>query len=388
MDPKPSIVIVGGGIGGLSAALGLAKAGFPVDVFEAAPAWADIGAGVTLAPNAMRGFDYLGVGDRVAKAGVEPRSQSIRHWRDDRLLFQLERGDEMRQKYGAPYVYIHRADLHAILVEAVQAAGARLHVGRKVEAVTPVTGGAQLTLEGGETFTADLLIGADGVKSVVRTLFETAAPHFTGHICFRGLIPVTPDVAHLAQNPGMHIGPSRLVVRYPVRGAQVLNLVFFVRQEGWQDDGWTIPATKAELSAHFEGWCEDIHTMIDRIDETRLYKWAINARTPLPTWRLGDTITLLGDAAHAMTPFMGQGAAAGIEDAVVLTRALQDSASLGEALARYEAARHERASFIQLESNANADRMQGQETDNFGLGGLKNEETLGLFDYDPGTVAI
>lgn len=388
MNPKPSIAIVGGGIGGLSAAVGLARAGFSVDVFEAAPAWADIGAGVTLAPNAMLGFQYLGLGDLVAKAGVEPKSQSIRHWQDNRLLFQLERGNEMREKYGAPYAYIHRADLHAILVKAVEEAGARLHIGRRVDSVAPVEGGAELTLDGGETFRADLLIGADGVKSVVRKLFEPSAPHFTGHICFRGLIPVTPDVEHLAKHPGMHIGPSRLVVRYPVRNSEVLNLVFFVRQAGWQDDGWTIPATKVELLSHFEGWCDDVHTMIGHIDESRLYKWAINARTPLSTWRIGDTITLLGDAAHAMTPFLGQGAAAGIEDAVVLTRALEASSSLDEALTRYEKARHERANFIQLESNANADRMQGQETDNFGLGGLVNEETLGLFNYDPGAVEV
>jgi salicylate hydroxylase len=388
VNPKPSIVIVGGGIGGLSAALGLARAGYSVDVYEAAPAWADIGAGVTLAPNAMHGFQYLGVGEAVAAAGVEPKSQSIRHWQDNRLLFQLERGNEMREKYGAPYVYIHRADLHAILVKAVQDAGARLHIGRKVEAVAPVAGGAQITLDDGEIVRTDLLIGADGVKSVVRRLFEETAPHFTGHMCFRALVPVDADVEHLAKNPGMHIGPSRLMVRYPVRGSEVLNLVFFVRQAGWEEDGWTIPATKAELSAHFEGWTDDIHTMIGKIDESRLYKWAINARTPLETWRKGDHITLLGDAAHAMTPFMGQGAGASIEDAVVLVRCLEASTSLDEALTRYEAARHTRASMIQLESNANADRMQGQETDNFGLGGLKNEETLGLFTYDPGAVEI
>jgi salicylate hydroxylase len=388
VNPKPSIVIVGGGIGGLSAAVGLARAGYSVDIFEAAPAWADIGAGVTLAPNAMHGFAYLGLGDLVAKAGVEPKTQTISHWQDNRVLFHLKRGDEMRQKYGAPYAYIHRADLHAILVKAVEDAGARLHIGHRVESVAPIEGGAELTLEGGDRFRADLLIGADGVKSVVRTLFEPARPHFTGHVCYRALVPVTGAVEHLAQNPGMHIGPGRLAVRYPVRNSEILNLVFFIRQPGWEDDGWTIPATKAELSEAFAGWCQDIHTMIAQIDESRLYKWAINARTPLPTWRIGDTITLLGDAAHAMTPFMGQGAAAGIEDAVVLVRALEASASLDEALTRYEAARHERASFIQLESNANADRMQGQETDTFGLGGLKNEETLGLFDYNPATVAI
>ncbi|PZR36078.1 FAD-dependent monooxygenase [Caulobacter segnis] len=388
MNPKPSIVIIGGGIGGLSAGVGLARAGYSVDIFEAAPAWADIGAGVTLAPNAMKGFQFLGLGDAVAKAGVEPKAQTIRHWQDNRLLFQFERGDEARQKYGAPYVYIHRADLHTILVKAAQDAGARLHIGRRVERVGPVEGGAELVLEDGETFRADLLIGADGVKSVVRKLFEEAKPHFTGHVCYRALIPVTPTVEDLAKNPGMHIGPSRMMVRYPVRNSEILNLVFFIRQAGWEDDGWTIPATKAELSAAFEGWCPDIHTMIAQIDESRLYKWAINARKPLPTWRVGDHITLLGDAAHAMTPFLGQGAAAGIEDAVVLVRALDASSSLDEALTRYEKARHERASFIQLESNANADRMQGQETDTFGLGGLKNEETLGLFDYDAATVEI
>ncbi len=388
VSSKPTIAIVGGGIGGLSAALGLSRAGFSVDVYEAAPAWADIGAGVTLAPNAMRGFDYLGVGEPVAKAGVEPKGQTIRHWQDNRVLFSLERGNQMREQYGAPYVYIHRADLHAILVKAVADAGGRLHIGRAVESVASLEGRAQITFTDGTSADADLLIGADGVKSVVRKLFETTAPHFTGHIAFRGLIPVTPDVAHLAENPGIHIGPGRLAVRYPVRGGEILNLVYFIRQSGWDEDGWTIRATRTELAELFAGWCDDVHLMISKIDDSKLYKWAINARQPLPTWRIDDRIVLLGDAAHAMTPFMGQGAAAGIEDAVVLTRALQLAPTVGEALARYEAARHERASFIQRESNENADRLQGQESENYGLGGLRNEETLGLFSYDCATVEI
>ncbi len=128
--------------------------------------------------------------------------------------------------------------------------------------------------------------------------------------------------------------------------------------------------------------------MITAAPEPSLFKWAINARTPLKDWVIGDKIVLMGDAAHAMTPFLGQGAACAIEDAIVLSRALAASPSVAEGLRRYTAARHDRTSFIQAESIANADRMQGDDADLFGLGKLVNEETLGLFDYDCGTVAV
>jgi salicylate hydroxylase len=179
-----------------------------------------------------------------------------------------------------------------------------------------------------------------------------------------------------------------MVVRYPVRDQKTLNLVFFARQDGWHQEGWTIPAGHADLSDMYANWCPEVAAMIDAASAQPLYKWAINARTGLDSWIFDDHITLLGDAAHAMTPFLGQGAACAIEDAVVLARALRDSASATEGLQRYEAARLERTTFIQSESNQNADRMQGDDSNLFGMVELRNAEALGLFDYDCRTTPI
>lgn len=380
---RPRILIAGGGIGGLTAAAALAQNGFPVELLEAAPEFGEIGAGVTLSPNAMRGFDYIGCMEQVAAAGVEPKRQRIQHWQDGRALLTLERADA-REKYGAPYVYIHRADLHAILVETARKAGVGLRAGAQV--VT--SEGTTVTLANGEHVSGDVLVGADGLKSAIRDRFEPVAAHFTGHVAWRAVVPVTDALRPLVDWPGIHIGPGKMITRYPVRGSTLLNLVFFARQSGWQDDGWTIAAVPGELHEVYAGWEPDVQAMIAAAEAVPHFRWALNARQPLKSWIVDGRVTLLGDAAHAMTPFLGHGAACAIEDAVILARALSAAATPEQGLQRYQDARIERTTFIQAESNANADRMQGQETDLFGLTELRNEETLGLFDYDCRTVAV
>lgn len=380
---RPSVVIVGGGIAGVTATAALAQAGFPATLLEAAPAFGDIGAGVTLSPNAMKGMDFIGVQEAVAAAGIEPTRQRIQHFADDRVLVPVERASS-REKYGAPYVYIHRADLHAILIDAAANAGATLRTDAQAVEVAP----GRVTLANGDTVEADVIIGADGLKSVVRRLFEAAPAHFTGHVAWRALVPVDDAVRDLADWPGVHIGPGRMITRYPVRGGSLLNLVFFARQDGWTDDGWSIPSSSADLAQTFDGWGPQSQAMIAATAAVPVFKWAINARTPLTDWVADGRVALMGDAAHAMTPFLGQGAACAIEDAVVLARTIAAAPDPAEGLARYVAARHERTSFIQAESNANADRMQGGETDLYGFGNLRNEETLGLFDYDCRTVGV
>lgn len=383
MSRSERILIVGGGIAGMTAAAALAQQGFPVTLLESAPQFGEIGAGLTLTPNAMKGLDFIGVCEQAASVGVEPVRQRIQHWQDGRTLVPFDRSGQ-RAKYGAPYITVHRADLHDVLSAAAKAAGVEMRAGAQVVS----SAGTTVTLADGTTLSGDVLIGADGVKSVIRQRFESAEPHFTGHVAWRCLVPVTPDIQDLSDYPGVIIGPGGMVNRYNVRGSKIMNFVCFARQEGWNEEGWTTPADPAELRSVYAGWCDDAQRMIEAACKQPMFKWAINARKPLAGWVLDGNVTLLGDAAHAMTPFLGHGAACGIEDAVVLTRALVASATVAEGLARYEKARHERATFIQLESNANADRMQGQDTDLFGLEGMKDEEALGLFWYDPRTVEV
>jgi salicylate hydroxylase len=380
---KARITIVGGGIGGMTAAIALQQQGFAVTLAEAAPAFGEVGAGVTLSPNAMKGFMHIGLCEQVAAAGVEPARQRIQHWQDSRVLRVMDRSD-MRAKHGAPYVYIHRADLHAILVDAANRAGVCL----LTDAATVAVEGSTVVLHDGRRLEGEMVIGADGLKSVVRRLFEPAAAHFSGHVAWRALAEVDESLADLTEWPGIHIGPGKMVVRYPVRGCKILNMVFFARQEGWVQDGWTIPASRADLESTFAGWAPEVQNLIAAVPENRVYKWAINARKPLNTWVYEDKVTLLGDAAHAMTPFMGQGAACAIEDAIVLSRTMAESGSVAEALRRYMAARHERATFIQQESNANADRMQSPDPELFGLSAMRNEDSLGLLDYDCRTIPV
>ena len=380
---NPNIVLVGGGIAGMTAAAALAQQGFAVTLLESAPQFGEIGAGVTLSPNAMKGLDYIGVCEDVAAAGVEPVKQRIQHWQDGRTLVTMDRSTQ-RTKYGAPYVTVHRADLHDILSKAARDAGVDMRC------ASPVVGseGSVAILADGTRVEGDMLIGADGVKSVIRERFEAAPPHFTGHVAWRCLVPVTPELKHLSDWPGIIIGPNAMITRYNIRRSSIMNFVFFARQDGWQEDGWTTPADPQELAAIYGSWCEDAQLMLAAALGQPMFKWAINARTALPTWNVEDRVTLIGDAAHAMTPFLGHGAACGIEDAVVLTRALLASDGVGEAINRYQSARHERASFIQAESNANADRMQGDDAALFGIADMKDEESLGLFTYDCRTVAV
>ncbi|KPH58130.1 FAD-dependent oxidoreductase [Novosphingobium sp. ST904] len=383
MARAESIVIVGGGIAGMTAAAALAQEGFKVTLLESAREFGEIGAGVTLSPNAMKGLDFIGVCEEAASAGVEPSRQRIQHWQDGRTIVAKDRSDQ-RDKYGAPYVTIHRADLHEVLLGAARRAGVDLRTSAGVVS----SEGNTVTLVDGSTVTGDLIVGADGVKSVIRERFETTPPHFTGHVAWRCLVPVTPGLQELSDFPGIIIGPGAMITRYNIRGSTAMNLVFFSRQDGWNEEGWTTPVDPGEVRKVYEGWCTDAQKLIAAACEQPMYKWAINARTALPGWIIDDNVTLIGDAAHAMTPFLGHGAACGIEDGVVLARALAASATIGEGLRRYEAARHERATFIQAESNANADRMQGQNTDFFGLEGTKDEESLGLFNYDCRTVPV
>lgn len=380
------VAIVGAGLGGLTLALALARQGRAVTVYEQAPALREVGAGITLSPNSSRVLRHLGLGDAIDRLGVVPGVQWVQSWATGEVLRRFERGPELHRRYGAPYVHLHRADLHGLLVDALESARpGTIRLGHRL---TGIDSSGSMRFEDGAHASAEIVVGADGLRSAVRAaLFGEDRPLFTGQVAWRGVVPVEDLPEPLrATPPGIHIGPERLFMRYPMRGGSLINYAAFVELRGWEEESWSIPSSTGELLAHFEGWDPFVRTLITATPPDRIHKWALHAREPLATWIAGR-VTLLGDAAHAMLPFMGQGAATAIEDAMVLARAL-DAYSPDEALTRYEAARKDRTAMVQTQSRLLGLRYQGKDPESLGRGPLRNEEELGLFAYDAVEVAI
>jgi salicylate hydroxylase len=378
------IAIIGAGLGGLTCALALARKGLRVRVYEQAPQLAEVGAGITLSPNASRIMIELGLEEPMRRLGVVPPRQITQTLHEGTVLIERERGDAVEAEYGAPYVHLHRADLHAILSEALaEAQSDAIALDHKLTGITTADGRAQLSFANGVQIKADVVIGADGVKSVVRdSLYPTQPPAFTGQVAWRGVVPASAlpkEVQDLP--PGIWIGEKRLFMRYPMRGWELVNYVAFVNLEGWQQEGWMIPSSRAELLSHYGDADPMLRAMIEATPYDQLFKWALHAREPLQTWTIDDCVTLLGDAAHGMLPFMGQGAGTAIEDGMVLARCLAQFEK-AEALERYQAARRDRTTMVQTQSRLLGMQFQGKDPESFGKGPILNEDTLRLFAYD------
>jgi salicylate hydroxylase len=383
------IGIVGAGIGGLVAALALQRRGRRVVVFESSPELGEVGAGLTVTPNATRVFRDLGVEPVLQELGTTPPKQAIKHWRDGRALVEQIRGDATEKKYGAGYYLIHRADLHSALADAVRANDAEaLRLGHKLVGLQQ-DGDVTLEFENGVRETVAVAVGADGVRSAMRAaLHRPEPPRFTGYIAWRGLVPMERiDPAILEPKCGVYIGPGHTFNRYVIRRGTIVNCVGFAERSSWTEEGWSIRADLDEIRAEFAGWDPALQTLLAAMPPETCFKWGLFDRDPLPRWTVGRA-TLLGDAAHAMLPFLGQGAAMAVEDGMVLARALADSDDVERALARYEAARYERATFVQLRSREVPKVFHAQNTDDYGPERHQTEEALGLFNYDPVNVGF
>jgi salicylate hydroxylase len=383
------IAIVGAGLGGLTCALALARAGLNVCVYEQAPLLGEVGAGITMSPNASRVFIHLGMGDGLRRLGVVPPRQLTQNLHDGRVLVERERGNAVEVQYGAPYIHLHRADLHQLLADAFLALRPDgIMLSKQLTDAASDEDRARLSFADGSRVEAVVAIGADGVKSAVRDcLFATTPPQFTGQVAWRGVLPIEslpPATRDLA--PGIWIGERRLFMRYPMRDWTLLNYAAFVNLEGWEEEGWAIPSTIDELLGHYADAEPDLIAMIRATPPDKLFKWALHARDPLDSWIAGS-VTLLGDAAHGMLPFMGQGAATAIEDGMVLARCLT-AYPKAEALRRYEAARRDRTTMVQTQSRLLGLQFQGKDPESFGQGPIRNEDSLGLFAYDAVTCPI
>ena len=377
------VAIVGAGIGGLAAGLALQRAGFDPIIYERTPVLGEVGAGLSISPNATHGLNALGFADWIAQHTNEPLEQCLFHGETGEPLRTFDRRATC-ETYGAPYVQVHRADLHAAMVERFGLRRCRL-----AAELTGIGDDGTLAFADGTKVKHDIVIAADGLRSIVRdVLFDPEPPQFSGHVAWRALVDAAllgPD--YTQRRNTNHIGAGRNFVTYPVRSTELVNIVILTRSAQWAEESWTAKGTLAGLSAHFEEWCPHVQRAIDAIDESQLYCWGLFVRKPLDCWIKGR-IALLGDAAHPMLPFMGQGASSAIEDGIILGRCFATEANPANALALYEASRIKRAAFLQAESNLGGDRLQALDPYVLRDMPVQNEDALGIFSYNPVTADL
>jgi 6-hydroxynicotinate 3-monooxygenase len=350
---KPlSIAIIGAGMGGLAAAAALRRIGIDVAVYEQASQFARLGAGIQIGCNAMKVLRGLGLEHRLRSQSFYPRSWNNRDWKTGEVKFDMIFGESAEQKFGAPYLLAHRGDLHAALASAVPDQHVRL--GHKLVGLDETGDGVLLSFANGETATADAVIGADGIHSVVRDiLFDTSPVHFTGRIAYRTTYPAALLGGEKIDDCTKWWGEDRHIVIYYVKPDR--SEIYFVTSQPepeFRIESWSAKGDVRELRKAFAGFDRQVEQVLAACPD--VHKWAIVDRNALERWSEGK-VTLLGDACHPMTPYMASGAAMALEDAAVLSRCVQAGGFThpGEVFAVFEASRKPRTSQVQAGSSAN-----------------------------------
>lgn len=363
MTEQRHAIIAGAGIGGLAAAICLARAGLRVTVLERAPLIEEAGAGLQLAPNASGALRDMGLLDRVLAFASTPDALRIRRARDGKQLARLTLGPIAEFRWGAPYLVIHRADLQRVLVEAC-ASEPDISLRTGIQVTGFAVSNDCVEVGGRQSdeiirFKGDVLIGADGLKSIVRErlgLGLSDRPVWSGRTAWRALVKAgdAPASARTLET-GLWLGPKAHLVHYPLRHGELINVVA-IAEDAWRaeevDDLWSIASAPGEISPSFAHWTKDARDLVDAATEWR--RWPLFDRNPIRRWSI-DRVALLGDAAHPMLPFFAQGAAQAIEDAAAIGKAFaMPGVDVNAAIAEYQRIRTERAAAVVI-----ASRKQG-----------------------------
>ena len=321
MTQQLPVIVAGGGIGGLAAALALVRQGFNVKVLEQSPQIGEIGAGIQIGPNAFHAFDALGVGEKARSRAVFTDEMVMHDALDETLVGRIATGEAFRQRFGNPYAVIHRVDVHLSLLEGAQETG-------KVEFLTSTRAvhveqddaGVTVIDQNGQQHRGLALIGADGVKSVVRQQYVNDPPRVTGHVVYRSVIDKKDFPVDLQWNAAsIWVGPNCHLVHYPLRGGEQYNVVVTFHSRDKEEWGVT-EGSREEVQSYFQGICPKARQLIDLPKQWK--RWATADREPIGQWSFGRA-TLLGDAAHPTTQYLAQGACMALEDAVTLGEALR-----------------------------------------------------------------
>jgi salicylate hydroxylase len=388
------ILIVGAGLGGLAAASCLLKAGFDVEVFEQAPALGEVGAGIQMSANPMHVLRHLGLEDDVLRLGVQPGAYVFRLHDTGEVIQEFSLADAHRRQHGAPYVQLHRADLHDLLATAAcKLKPDLIRLNRKATGFTETDRGVTLNLADGSSVAGDILIGADGLKSTIaRQIVGEIPATYTGDAAWRITVPVERlPKPFLPQVMSLFLGPGGHAVCYYLRGGALLNFVGCVETELAAEESWTQKFPWDLLKKDYEGWHPAVQAIVDAVDKDQCYRWSMHNRPPVRNWSTRRA-TILGDAAHATLPYLAQGAAMAIEDGAVLARALKQAPSIAEGLDLYQRNRVDRTARIVEQSTQNRwlFHLPSQQAmrDEFSKRNQGEERNRWLYSYNPLTVEL
>jgi len=344
--PGLKVLVVGGGIGGITAVLALRQRGVDVQLFEQAPAFGQVGAGLQVSSNAAKILRRLGLGDELKKVATYPDGRDYRGWDTAERLYYTPLGQKAEAHFGSPYYAAHRAELLDVLLTGLTDRTG-ITMGSRVERIDQDAKGVTLTLANGDTAHGDILIGADGIHSTVRAqLFGKELPRYTGNVAWRGLVPAE-RVAHLDLGSvvGVWMGPNRSIVQYYVSAGKTFNWIGISRSSEPARESWLAEGKVEDALAEYDGWHDTIRTIIGATP--KVLRQALYDREPLPDWQVGRVV-LMGDAAHPMMPFYAQGGAQSIEDAYVLAGCIAEGQDKPlEALARFVKMRQPRTAWMQ-----------------------------------------